>query len=172
MMNKVCDRYQKKNYTRLFNILHSIPFKYEHPMDENRQSDGEDLRYRFAYECDLKDAEVAYYIDNTGCSVLEMLVAMAIRMDDMMYDEDPGLWFWGMMDSLELSQCDNEAIEEDFFSEDYILETVEKFMDRDFDPNTGIGSPFALEDNHGEDLRKVEFWCLAMWRTHEVNGVM
>lgn len=174
-MGKVCSPIKARRYSQLFNILHSRPFKYSLALDENRESDGEDLRYRFGYERDFDQTKVAFYLDRGSCSVLEMLVAMAVRMDDIMYDEDPGVWFWDMMDSLGLSGYTNGVISKEPYAEDEINGIIDNFMERDFDPNNGEGSPFTVKDNRGQDLRNVEFWCLAMWHATEVseeNGVI
>ena len=172
MVDKVSNRVKKRRYSRLFHILHSRPFEYVLALDANRESDGIDLRYVFAYENDLDQAAVAKELDDKPCSFLEMLIAMSIRMDGMIFDEDPGLWFWDMMDSMGLSQWTNKEIEKDWFAEDDILLRIQRCMERDFDTNTGEGSPFTLEDNHGQNLCAIEFWCLAMWHTTEVAKVV
>ena len=42
--------YPVRNYTHLLNHLHSVFFISMIELDENRESDGIDLRYRFGYE--------------------------------------------------------------------------------------------------------------------------
>ena len=172
MMDKVANASKKRRYSRLFRILHDHPFEYVLSLDANRESDGIDLRYLFAYESEIDQAAVATELDSDPCSFLEMLIAMAIRMDGMIFDDDPGLWFWDMMDSMGLSQWTNKEIEGDWYAEDDIHLKIQRCMERDFDPNTGEGSPFILEDNRGQNLCAIEFWCMAMWHTTEVAKVV
>ena len=40
-------------YSHLMSVLHSIEFIFINPLDENREIDGYDLRYRFAHENDI-----------------------------------------------------------------------------------------------------------------------
>ena len=50
---------RKKLFTaNYFIILILKDFVYIIPMDENREVDGLDLRYRFGYECDVDDEEI------------------------------------------------------------------------------------------------------------------
>lgn len=170
MLGRVCSSGHKaKKYTHLFEVLHSRMFKCSIALDENRESDGEDLRYRFGYENDLDQARVAYYLDHGTASVLEVLVAMAMRMDDIMYDESPERWFWDMMESMDLIRWDNRHMDSDIYAEEQINENIDIFLNREFDPVTGEGSPFTVKNNRGQNLREVEFWCLAMWHLTEAT---
>ena len=95
---------QRRHYKRLVKYLHSIPFTYTVPLDRNREEDGFELRRRFAYE-------YAYPINclyddmvDEPCSVLEMMVALAIRceehiMEDLELGDRTEKWFWIMIDS-------------------------------------------------------------------------
>ena len=93
----VCDnRYSEGySYRKLLSYLHDVEFTYTIPKDSNRAEDGLDLRYRFAYNTGREYAEE--YLDGP-CSVLEMMVALAIRceeciMDDPKYGNRTGQWF-------------------------------------------------------------------------------
>jgi len=54
------------------------------PMDGNRAEDGIDLRYRFGYEKEYEGSTIASYLDNSPCSVLEMLIALAFRAKNIL----------------------------------------------------------------------------------------
>lgn len=169
MCDKVCTRRQKREYSKLLEYLHSVPFEYSHPLDENRESDGIDLRYRFGYETNEDQAKVAYYLDDKdGCSVLEMMVAMSIRMDDTVdFENKPGRWFWDMIHSMKLISQTNT-----YFKESYVQGRLDKISVREYDPEYGYGGFFTINDNRGQDLREVELWCLAMWHLTEVTKVV
>lgn len=147
------------SFKRLLRLLHEIEFEYLMIKDRNRAEDGMDLRYRFAYEYD--GAEYAERYLNGPCSMLEMMVALAVRceedmMEDTRYGDRTGQWFWGMIVNLGLGgMTDNR------FDEPYIRESVERFLDRKYAPN-GKGGLFTVR-NSTMDMRKVEIWIQLLW---------
>ena len=161
MFNIICyNRYDKDiSYRKLLEYLHDIEFYWILDMDENRAKDGLDLRYRFCVEhdclCELEK------IDHNPCSVLEMMLALAIRceesiMDDTRYGDRTSQWFWGMISNLGLgSMTDNS------FDEDYVKYCVNRFLNREYAPD-GRGGLFTIR-NCEEDLRKVEIWYQLCW---------
>ena len=72
------------SFRELLQHLHRTRFRYSIPRDQNRAKDGEGLRYRFA----LKYAEYPDQVDeildilDRPCSVLEMMVALAVKAED------------------------------------------------------------------------------------------
>ena len=86
MYQLVVDRYSKLSYRRLFAKLHSTEFIFEIPMDGNRAEDGVELRYRFGREQNYPDAMVASLLDDTSCSILEMMIALSIRCEEHIMD--------------------------------------------------------------------------------------
>lgn len=142
------------SYKKLLMRLHDTRFIYIIPRDKNRAEDGIDLRYRFAYRNqDIPDAEK--YL--TGpCSVLEMMIALAIRceetiMDDPQLGDRTGQWFWGMINSLGLGAMHNRN-----FDKDYVDDVITRFMEREYEPN-GKGGLFFIRSTN-KDLRNVEIW--------------
>lgn len=128
-------------------------------MDQNRAEDGVALRYRFA--CEYPDpSDVERYLDGP-CSVLEMMVALAVRCEENIMD-DPNIgnrtrqWFWGMIVSLGLG-----SMTDDRYDEFYIYETLERFLDREYEPD-GHGGLFTIR-RCTEDLRDVEIWHQLCW---------
>lgn len=146
-------------YRKLLLYLYEIPFTYDLVIDNNRAQDGIDLRYRFADERNYKHAEVCYKLDNRDCSVLEMLIALSIRCEDIMYDRKNGdttyIWFWQMLDNLDLL-----LMTERYFDEETIIFKVNRFLNREYSPE-GDGNIFYIP-GCGMDLRKVEIWYQAM----------
>lgn len=145
------------SYIKLFRYLHSTPFRYSLPMDVNRAEDGKNLRYRFSifngYE---KISDTIKDMLSGPCSVLEMMVALAVRceesiMDDPKYGDRTAHWFWNMIVSLGVgSQSDP------FFDKEIVHDAIECFLDRDYQPN-GRGGLFTVR-HCDEDLRTLEIW--------------
>lgn len=140
-------------YKRLFSFLHNTTFVYFVPYDENRAEDGIDLRRRYCYTNDCE--HFRRYLDGP-CSVLEMMLALAIRCEERIMS-DPGKgdrtaqWFWSMIGSLGLGSMTDYN-----FDEDYVETVVEKFLDRDYKPD-GRGSLFTIKQ-WNRDARTVEIW--------------
>ena len=160
MQEIVCDD-EHTQYTKLLHFLMSVPFHYILDMDGNRYEDGVDLRYRFAEDQGYNESMVAKNIDRQECTVLEMMVALAIRLEEhIMSDPEEGdrtsRWFWSMVDSLGLS-----AYDDDNFNHVIAHGIVNRFLNRDYAPD-GQGGLFTVPDA-AEDLRNVEIWYQANW---------
>ena len=142
------------SYRKLLAYLHETEFIYSMPMDSNRAADGKELRYRFAHRY-LGDDSAEYYI--TGpCSVLEMMLALAIRceeniMDDPTMGDRTAQWFWGMISSLGLG-----GMYDSNFDIYKVEDVVNRFLDRDYDPD-GRGGLFTIR-NFEYDMRTIEIW--------------
>lgn len=154
------------NYTFLLSSLNDIPFTYILDMDENRESDGSDLRYRFIYENEdtIRKRDAKAMADDLGsstCSMLEMMIALSIRCEEnIMYDPNIGSqiprWFWDMISSLGLIDMTDEQ-----YDEEYVAFVVKRFLDRDYEPD-GSGGLFYIPDC-SYDLRDVEIWTQLCW---------
>lgn len=164
----VCgDRFSSEtSFRKLLMTLHSIEFRYYILKDENRASDGVYLRYRFT-QSKHYDEDIADYICGP-CSVLEMMVALAIRceeniMDDPKVGDRTGQWFWGMINSLGLG-----AMYDDIYDKDYVHKTIETFLNREYKPD-GRGGLFTIKNCH-RDLREVEIWYQLCWYLDNFMG--
>lgn len=158
MYRLVCDdRYPKKlSYRKLMKHLHSIDFYYILAMDGNRAEDGTDLRYRFGYEHKYEGPMIASYLDDRPCSVLEMLIALAIRCEDqIMCNTDigdrTGQWFWTMITNLNLA-----SMNDDNFDPERVDIIIERFMSRKYGRN-GEGGLFTVKHSR-RDMRSTEIW--------------
>lgn len=159
MCGLVLDGTENIHYRKLFEHLHRTEFIYILPMDANRKSDGEDLRYRFAYETQRSYAEIGNLLDIRPASVLEVMVALAIRceeaiMDDPKYGNRTSQWFWEMIVTLGLGKMDEQR-----YDETYVDMVLARFMSREYAPD-GEGGLFHIE---GKDLRGVEIWTQMNW---------
>lgn len=146
----------KNQYRKLLTTLHSIEFRYFVDYDENRASDGENLRW--------------YYVDDGGndeilrwkepCTVLEMIISLAMHMDNIVGDTDGELdivhWFWMMMYNLDL-----DWMFDDRFDKSYLNGRVKMFLDRTYQPD-GEGNIIYIS-GCDTDLRDVEIWWQMCW---------
>lgn len=159
LCDKINASYNKKSYTLLMCALHRKDFIWLVPNDDNRAYDGEKLREEFA--------EVFNY-PNVGdldrpCSMLEMLVALSDRCDDIMANPDlyggSSKWFWVMMNNIGLDEFTDEFIDEAYGranAEFRINEKLNKLLSRDYERN-GFGGLFPLNSSK-VDQRKTEIW--------------
>ena len=145
-------------YRKLLIHLHNIEFTWFIPHDDNRADDGIQLRRRFALCRD--DMRLSNYISGP-CSVLEMMIALAIRceesiMDDTQLGDRTGQWFWGMIHNLGLSSMTDSK-----FDRDFIDDVIARFLNREYEPD-GRGGLFTVR-NCVHDMRTVEIWCQLSW---------
>lgn len=148
-------------FSNVFTRLHDTDFIFLMPRDEDRAEDGISLRYRFAITNGYEE-----YVDTVldylrgPCSVLEMMVALAIKCEETM--EDPargdrtGQWFWLMMRNLGLGSMDNAR-----YNRETVDDILSRFLNREYDED-GKGGLFVL--HHCDvDLRYVEIWYQMCW---------
>ena len=168
MYNLVCkDRFGDGiSYRKLLMSLHNTEFVYSIRKDGNRADDGVDLRYRFPHEF-FGVEDIGRYIDGP-CSVLEMMMALAIRceetiMDNPSYGDRTAQWFWDMITSLGLG-----SMEDSNFDQDYVDFVLNRFLKRKYEPN-GKGGLFTIR-NCQDDLRKVEIWYQMCWFLDSIDS--
>lgn len=155
-------RYTDEAYWILAKALWDTDFTWILPMDESRAKDGEYLRYLY----ELDGGTDGY---DGPCTVLEMLVALADRMDSVLDELDGekriSLYFWEMIDNLGLSKYSDMALMSHGDGYDVILEgreregidiILEDWMDRRIDYD-GTGGLFPLKHPR-EDQRGVNIW--------------
>ena len=158
----VCyDRHsRRKSYFKLFSYLHDTDFTYTIEMDGNRAEDGIDLRYRFAREKKYDYRVVVSMLDTKPCSVLEMMIALSIRGEEIMYDPEFGdrtsHWFWHMITNLGLDSMDDTH-----FNEHRVKNIIDIFLSRTY-TRYGEGGLFTVPDCK-YDLRRVDIWYQMNW---------
>lgn len=166
MYQLVCGDTKRLSYRKLLCKLFDTPFNYTIAMDGNRAEDGVDLRYRFGYECDFDNVAVANCLDDKDCSVLEMMVALAIRCEEHIMDnpdigDRTSKWFLDMIVNLGL-----DKMTDDRFDKRYVERILHQFMNREYKRN-GDGGLFTVHHSR-IDMRSVEIWYQAMWYLDEV----
>ena len=139
-----CDRYE-----RLLLYLSERPFTWSVDHDENRAEDGFALRWKFSDE--------DFWVGRlpSRCSVLEMMIALSMRCEDVVYDPEEGdrvaIWFWTMIDNLGLMDMDNEG-----FDRAYCRDVIDDLLDRCYERD-GRGGLFRTINTH-INMRKSEIW--------------
>lgn len=150
--------HSKVSYRKLFERLHQIEFIFSIPNDINRAKDGADLRYRFAM---IEDDERILDILDGPCSVLEMMIALAIRceetiMDNTSFGDRTDQWFWSMMANLGIGN-----MTDDIFDRAVVEDIIYDFLGRHYEPD-GKGGLFYIK-GCPDDLRRVEIWVQLCW---------
>ena len=154
----VCEgRYTRDHsFRKLLSALHDTEFTYIIRSDADRAGDGISLRYRFALQCETDD--YAYVTDclDGPCSVLEMMVALAIRceetiMADPRYGDRTSQWFWKMVVNLGLG-----SMMDDRFDEYYVEETIDIFLNREYEAD-GRGGLFTVK-HCNYDVSTLDIW--------------
>lgn len=144
----LCDMVEIRGQRRMLTHLHLKPFKYFVERDVNRAEDGLALRDKFyddVYpgEDNILDGE---------CSILELLIGMAIRMNDITIeiedDDDISQWFWELIHNLKLDKSGINISEID--------KIIDIFVYREYKPS-GVGGAFPLR-RPKEDQRNIELW--------------
>lgn len=162
--NWLCDivNVSTVSYDKLLRLLHRIKFRWGNIRDKNRAEDGTDLRFRFRKSIDgLSRNEVLNWHDEEPCSVLEMMIALAIRAEEQIMD-NPQVgnrttqWFWSMVASLGLT-----GMSDDMFDLIEAKDIIERFLNREYSPD-GKGGLFTIRDCE-YDLRDVEIWTQLCW---------
>lgn len=147
----------RNHYSHLLKSLFDKEFTCFVPNDDNRIGDGLELRkvwYRTGIDFMSNQLE-------KPCSVLEIIIALALRMEDILYEPDKpnrtNKWFWMMIDNLSLSIFNDRAyaFDPEGSSEEVGL-ILQTWLDRSYDRN-GVGGLFPIQHSR-EDQRKVEIW--------------
>lgn len=168
LMNIVCNkRFAKEiSYRKLLSYLHNTDFVCYMAMDKNRADDGVSLRRRFAEDSGFDDDYFMPYLAKP-CSILEMMIALAVRceetiMDDPRIGNRTGQWFWGMITNLGLG-----SITDDQFDKRYVDTVVTTFLSRKYERN-GKGGLFTIRGCN-RDLRKIDIWKQLCWYLDSIS---
>lgn len=146
------------SYHKLFEFLHGVEFSYMIHGDKNRAEDGRDLREYFAHIHDIEDISD---LINGPCSILEMMIALAIRIEDSIMD-NPEIgdrapqWFWKMIVTLGLG-----GMRDDLFNQKKAEKIINRFLNREYESD-GKGGLFRVRDCE-HDMRNVEIWVQMLW---------
>lgn len=165
MYQIVCDDASYISYRKLLRNLHDTEFVWLIDMDSNRASDGISLRYRFGYDLGYSRNEIDDYFGDVPCSVLEMMIALALSieehiMSDPSIGDRTGQWFWNMIASLGLLGMSDKK-----YNENFVNRKIDIFLSRKYKKN-GDGGLFAVQDPR-LDMREPEIWYQVTWYLDE-----
>jgi hypothetical protein len=150
------------NYSKLINLLYRKEFIYFIPNDDNRAYEGRELTAKFA---EINDIEYVYDDYENNCSMLEMLIALSFRCEEVMTNRQDFIsykeFFWTMLHNVNLTKYadENWSVESEFEVE-FILTRINT---REYDAN-GKGGFFPLK-YYKKDQRRVELW-------YQMNGYL
>ena len=146
-------------YEDLINHIHNYQFNEETATlidrDRNRIEDAKQLREDFITEqLSREDKDLVDIFRNQSCSLLEVLIALADRMEDVMKIGRFPIWFWEMLSNLGLEEFDNEHFNRRSLKK--VDEIINRWYDHGYDYD-GVGGLFPLKDPP-KDQRKEEIW--------------
>ena len=145
------------DYTELLTFLHGIEFYSLVPNDDNRGLDGERLRDIYLDEVGPSGAPS---LPNRPCSVLEMLIGVAFRLEfDLLggeYERPASDWFWILLDNLGLMGFNNRILKQNDEAKLEAGKIVLNLLDRRYKFD-GSGGLFPLKVAQ-KDQRTVEIW--------------
>lgn len=145
-----------RQYRKLLETMFREDFYSLMPLDDNRIIDGFELIYKFAEDRRISRHTVEREFRNRKCSVLEMMVGLAFRieetiMEDSDYGDRTSMWFWIMVKSLGLYEMTDNN-----FDAVTVLTTLDTFLNRGYKSN-GEGGLFVIKDIN-KDMRDIDIW--------------
>lgn len=146
------------NDYRVFSeVAHGIKFNHIVPHDDNRAMDGIDLRNQYAIS-----TQEDHVLDGSGCTFLEMLIGLAIRMNDQAWDwKQPDkipYWCSVLIINAGLTEFFDKIM--DPLSEEELKRRLMTINRRQYSSN-GSGGFFPLS-RPDSDQRGVELWYQLM----------
>ena len=162
LIDHICDEHDIFNYENLLWHLFYRDFVWIRPLDKNCAIYGCRLRDDFMDECSSARRIMSLNNPFMGreCSILELIVSLAIRMEDMVMSNDvfgdrTGYWFWLMIDNLGLGNMVNSQ-----FDSIKVDNIIDNFLNRTYEKN-GKGGLFVINDKN-IDMRNCDIWQQSM----------
>ena len=144
------------SYHILFDMAWATVYEYNIPNDDNRAEDGLQLRERFERESSLRLPDLG------ECKMLEFLIALAIRLNEAIYDyENPdqtSYWFWRLIENLKLDVANDNYSFSEIHS---YIENIFMRLNQRLYTTSGYGGLFPLK-RHTENQRELEVWYQMM----------
>ena len=143
-------------YQPVYNELYLLDFRWtkRFPDDESRAADGIWLRRIFAEENGLEASDIG--IDWKPCSCLEMLVAIARRIEYEILawpgEENVPKWFWMFMENLDIDPGQRRIVDLN-----YVDIQIDNWLDRHINRD-GAGGIFVIHNTRFLDMRKLSIW--------------
>lgn len=148
----LCDRVgvppDAGEYSGLLSIMHGTEFVWVIGNDDNRISDGRDLRHEYLLEKGYKGGDV----NEVAVSFLEVLIGLSERVA-FLVDQEPIDWAWNLIKNLKLGGFHDPLTGKEVRK---IMHTLEGVIWRRYGPD-GSGGFFPLS-HPKDDQRVVEIW--------------
>jgi hypothetical protein len=138
-----------RTYWALFKLLFRKEFVWIVPNDDNRAEDGKALRAEFLDQEQISEVEEGWM--RYGCSMLELLIAIARRME-FDAEQTTEYWFHYLLKNAGLAQYTDIRTDID----DEVNEVLDRIIWRTY-ASDGFGGLFCLS-HPTEDQRRVEIW--------------
>jgi len=151
LYRQVADPDQGLTYWHVLRILYSTEFVWIVSNDENRISDGKELRERFIKDQRIRLRRADLNWIDLGCSMLELMVGLSERLE-YLADGKAHSWFWHLMGNIGLSEL-HDGVD---LPEEYVYDVLERIIQRYYEPD-GNGGFFPLRRPR-EDQRQIELW--------------
>ena len=160
------DSSRRLSYHKLIMLLWEIEFEPSVGNDHDRAAEGLELRSRYndilarkAGEGDFVTPDVRAIFGE--CRVLEMLIALSMRMYDLMQDmgiyNSVSRWFWEIMSNVGFDILDDDTWDESdesaFSNEQFVRYSCDEIMQ-------GFGQAVGKKGGwfHVEDWDSIEIW--------------
>lgn len=152
---------RRPSYNMLIKKLWDIPFHGSIGNDDDRGDEGLELRTRYNQILKRLSGRGEFHIPDIRdiygeCRVLEMLIALSMRMYDLMQDmgvyNSVSRWFWEIMSNVGFDELDDDCYEEingDYLVESMVTDILELHERRSGRP----GGWFYVDD-----WREIEIW--------------
>lgn len=138
-IDETIDDDRRPSYNMLIRKLWDIPFRPSIGNDDDRAAEGLELRARYNAILAKKAGEGEFVTPDVDaifgeCRVLEMLIALSMRMYDLM--QDMGLynsvsrWFWEIMSNVSFDILDDETWSKRIRCGEFVERIVCGIMDR------------------------------------------
>lgn len=152
LINFICDGDHKIYYSELLRFLYRTDYIYDNEYDENLAEYGLELRFDY----NDRVADLSDDILNRECSLLEMMIALSISMEEEIMSNDSfgdrtKRWFWDMIESLGLTK-----FEDSYWDELRVDEIINNFEEKKYQKN-GKGGLFTIE-NSKINMRDMTIW--------------
>jgi hypothetical protein len=177
LLKHVADERLMRRYKKLFLKLYSTPFDTRHMKDHDgdRAMDGKSLLWRFEREeekfvHDITGVE-SIELEERPCNMLEMLVALAIRIEESLaYDfrqgDRTGQWFWEMLSNLGIGYMSNDR-----FNEEEYRRCLNNFFNYTYDFD-GKGCLFRSSTKNPFELQKLDIWYQMQAHMNDALGTI
>lgn len=138
-----------RTFWALFKLLFKKEFIWIVPNDDNRAEDGKALRAEFLEQERVGRVERDWM--RYGCSMLELLVGIARRME-FEAERDVEYWFWYLLQNVGLERYSDNVYNID----NEVDAKLDMIIWRTYAPD-GCGGLFPMQHPQ-EDQRQVEIW--------------